>query len=96
MDIKMENTKNGIMQIREKDGKKYICLYDVMKVLGVIKSYGLVESEAVNICGEIIYGPMIVGNNIIYTAFLEERAVNELLNKRQPNNQLNREVKRTP
>lgn len=86
MEIEIVKLQNSITQIRRKNGEKYFCLEDVMKELNAIKASAPMDSDEVFINGKVIYGPAMVGRNIIYTAFLEESAVNELLNKRQPEN----------
>lgn len=38
MEIKYERTPVGFIQTREQDGKKYYCLYQIMKGIGIIPS----------------------------------------------------------
>lgn len=86
MEVKYEKHPYGIVQVRKRDGKRYICLYELMRIMKAVQGMGGADSKPVHINGEIIYAPMLDTSNYIYTAFLEENAAIELIEKTATSN----------
>nr|DAH87197.1 MAG TPA: hypothetical protein [Caudoviricetes sp.] len=83
MEIKYEKTPVGFIQTREQDGKKYYCLYQIMKALGYIpdqitgKPY-----EGPYVSGNIIYSYMHIAHSFVLSVFIEEEGFNKLVKGR--------------
>lgn len=83
MEIKYERTPVGFIQTRERDGKKYYCLYQIMKGIGIIPStIRSGDYKHIRIEGEITYARMCFSHNLILTAFIDESGFKKLIGGR--------------
>jgi hypothetical protein len=76
MIIAYERTPTQFVQCKEFKGKKYYCLLEVMKEIGILADkYSFLNKDnlqPVYIKGEIIYGFMHCENGFLLAPFIEE------------------------